>query len=514
MIGNARFAADGNGVLYSAAWEGAPPEIFETRTDLSTSRSLGLPGTSLVSVSRTGEFALRRGANPWAWGYGPLAVVNVSEGAPRDLLEEVSFADWSPDGTTLTVVRRIGGEDRLEMPPGHVLATTSGWLGDVRVSPDGRRIAFTEHPLLGDGRGTVAVVDTAGRKGKATLTGEFSDIGGLAWSPDGKEIWFSAQGQVKGPRRALFAVNLEGRLRSVGCYPSSVVLHDVLPDGRILLSSQTVRFGIRGQSSIAEAERELGWLDYPWPMALSADGRLLLFNDMGETAGPSYAVCLRSMDGSPPTRLGDGAGRALSPDGRFVLAIHLGPPQWLVLIPTGAGETLTLPHGSVETFQGADFLPDGRAVVFVGAEPGRPNRTWLQELADGLPRPVTPEGIGGLRTSPDGRWVAVRTPDSYLALVPLEGGELRLLAKLDFLREGVSQWSADGRTLFIAHAGTRLDVSAIDVQSSERRPWRTFEVPDPAGIWVWGLVMTRDARSYAYSYMRILDELYLVTGLK
>ncbi len=43
-IGNARFTPDGKGVLYSAAWDGGLPEVFETRTDLSTTRSLGLPG--------------------------------------------------------------------------------------------------------------------------------------------------------------------------------------------------------------------------------------------------------------------------------------------------------------------------------------------------------------------------------------------------------------------------------------------------------------------------------------
>ena len=126
-------------------------------------------------------------------------------------MEDVSCADWSPQGSTLAVVRRIGGEGRLEMPPGSVLAKTSGWFGDVRVSPDGRRIAFTEHSVVYDDRGSVAVVEVAGPK--TTLTGEFSSVLGLAWSHDGREIWFSAQ--VTGTRRDLFAVTLEGRQHTV-----------------------------------------------------------------------------------------------------------------------------------------------------------------------------------------------------------------------------------------------------------------------------------------------------------
>jgi Tol biopolymer transport system component/tRNA A-37 threonylcarbamoyl transferase component Bud32 len=509
FITNARFTPDGKGVLYSAAWDGRPPEVFETRTDLSTTRSLGLPGISLQSVSRTGELALRSRAEGFAWGYGSLAVVPSSGSAPRDLLEDVSCADWSPDGSTLAVVRRIGGEDHLEMPPGHVLVKTSGWFADVRVSPDSRRIAFTEHSVVNDDRGSVAVVGVAGQK--TTLTSEFATVQGLAWSQDGHEIWFSAE--ANGVQRSLFAVALEGRLRSIARFPSSVVLYDVAPDGRALLASEREQSGIRGRSSADDKERELGWLDFPWPRALSLDGKMLLLADVGETAGPTYTVYLRSMDGSPPVRLGEGSGCALSPDGRWALAIHYGPPHRLVLIPTGPGETLSLPRGQMETYQSGSFLPDGRRIVSVGAERGHPQRTWIQELPGGLPSAVTPEGAVGVATSPDGRWVAAVTQDSTLVLFPLQGGKPKPVAKLA-PREAVSQWSADGRTLLVSDEGTHLDVFGIDIQSGKRQLWKTFEVPDPAGVRVVNFLVTRHARSYAYGYLRILDELYLVEGLK
>jgi len=509
FIKTARFAPDGQSVLYSAGWDGRPPEVFETRFDRSATRALGLEGIHLHAVSRTGELALMIGHPSTLTGRGSLAVAPLSGSAPRYLAEEVSQADWAPDGTTLAIVRRTGGEDNLEMPPGHVLVTTSGFLANVRISPDGRWVAFTEHPKLKDYRGNVAVADATGRK--SSLTGEFANIEGLAWSPGGREIWFSSS--VEGLQQSLSAVTLKGRQRSVARFPSSVVLQDIAADGRVLLYTDRRLTGIRGRSAAGDKERELGWSDASWPTTISADGRMLLFSDMGEGSGSNYTVCLRSMDGSPPVRLGGGVACALSPDGRWALAIHFGPPHRLILIPTGPGETLTLPRGPVETYQAAAFLLDGRRVVFVGAERERPHRTWVQELPGGLPRAITPEGTRGVRTSPDGRWLAAVTEDSTLVVVPLEDGEARQIAKLS-PNEAVSQWSADGRTLFVGCPGTRLEVFAIDVESEERQLWRTFEVPDPAGAIMSTFVVTPDGRSYAYVYSQILDELYLVTGLE
>ena len=505
-VWTARFAPDGKSVLYDAAWEGRPYDVFETRADLSTGRSLGY-GAHLYAVSRTGELAI----GGQEAREGVLSIVPTSGSAPRDLMADVQAADWSGDGKVMAIVRNAGGERRLEMPPGHVLVTTAGALSDIRISRDGCCIAFAEHPVVNDTRGTLAVVDLAGRK--KVLTGEFSGVGGLAWSPNGREIRFTAS--PSGIRQKLFAVTLAGRLRSVAQFPDAIFLHDIAPDGRMLLVSQRGETGIRGKSSTDENERELGWLDFPWPRALSADGKTMLFDDEGETGGPTYTTYVRRMDGSLPMRLGEGAGCALSPDGRWALTINFGPPPRLVQIATGSGDTLSLPRGQVETYQDASYFSDGRRIVFVGAERGRPQRTWVQDLPGGLPTAITPEGTIGTITSPDGGWVAAVAPDSTLMVVPSQGGESRAVAKL-IGQEAVRQWSTDGRTLFVSRTGTHLDVFCIDVGSGKRAPWRTFEVPDPAGVSMHreGFIVTRDGKSYVYGYIRNLDELYLVEGLK
>jgi Tol biopolymer transport system component len=251
----------------------------------------------------------------------------------------------------------------------------------------------------------------------------------------------------------------------------------------------------------------------PWPRALSANGATLLFDDLGETGGGNYTIYMRGMDGSPPVRLGAGSGCALSPDGRWVLAIDYGPPHRLMLIPTGTGDSVSLPRGTIETYQSARWLGDDRRILFIGAERGHPQRTWVQDRSGDAPRAVTPEGMAGVAVSPDGKWVAAMTRDSRVELCPIEGGEPRPLAALSF-RDEVSHWSADGRTLFVSHGGGHLDVFGIDVRTGVKRLWRTFEVPDPAGVHLSTFVATPDLRGYAYGYMRVLDELYLVEGLK
>jgi dipeptidyl aminopeptidase/acylaminoacyl peptidase len=454
--------------------------------------------------------AVGRNAAWYNAAYGPLATVPASGGAPRDLLDDVSTADWLRDGRTLAIVHRVGGEDRLEMPPGHVLTRSAGQIRDPRVSPDGGSVAFTEHPVPNDGRGSVALVDATGRK--KVLTGEFENVLGLAWSPSGREIWFSAS--ESGWDQGLLAVTRSGRLREVARLLGSVWLKDVAADGRVLLTSRRMQASIRGRLGTDEAEKELGWLDFSLPKALSADGRRLLFDDEGQTSGHTYTAYLRGADESLPVRLEVGSACALSPDGKWALAVQYGPPPRLIQIPTGSGDTLSLARGPVESFQGsARYLPDGRGIVFEGSERGRPQRTWIQEIPAGTPRPVTPEGTSGTVVSPDGRWVAATTPDTAIVIFPLHGGAPRPLGKLAYW-ESVSQWSADGRTLLVYRSGMRLELSTIDVLTGRRRPWRTIEAPDPAGVYMGYFLVTPDQRSYAYGYLRFLDELYLVEGLK
>ncbi len=163
-ISTGRFVPESQAVVYGASWEGQPLELFMTQVGAAGSRSLDLGATDVLSISRDGELAVsigRRFVAGWETS-GTLARVSLSGGAPRVLLENVHEADWGPDGESLAVARLVDGRYRLEYPIGEVLFESDGWIGWMRVSPDGQRIAFVDHPVRGDNVGTVTLVDLQG----------------------------------------------------------------------------------------------------------------------------------------------------------------------------------------------------------------------------------------------------------------------------------------------------------------------------------------------------------------
>src|SRR5438132_3631766 len=165
-IWSAKFAPDGQTVVYSAAWNGNLLDIFTTRPESTESHSLGIQNADVLAISSTGEMAilLNRRFQYHLISRGTLARVPLVGGAPRELLEDVEQADWSPDGANLAVVRWVEGRHRLEYPIGKVLYETSGYISHPRVSRTGDLVAFMDHQIEGDNRGWVAIVDLAGKK--------------------------------------------------------------------------------------------------------------------------------------------------------------------------------------------------------------------------------------------------------------------------------------------------------------------------------------------------------------
>ena len=162
----ARFAPDGQTVFYSAAWEEDPVQIFSTRPGSPESRSFGLQNAEVLAISPAGEMAVllhSRSIEPFI-SSGVLARVPLSGGAPREVLEGVQWADWSPDGNNFAIVRDLEGQNRLEFPIGKVLYKTAGWISNPRISPKGDFIAFIDHPARRDDAGSIAIVDLAGNK--------------------------------------------------------------------------------------------------------------------------------------------------------------------------------------------------------------------------------------------------------------------------------------------------------------------------------------------------------------
>ena len=521
-IRSARFAPDGQTILYSAAWQGSPVDVFTARPEAPEARSMGLSRTQLVSVSSASEMAVllnSKAIGTWV-NMGTLARAPLVGGAPREVLEQVQWADWAADGSSLAVVRDLGGRNRLEFPIGKALYETGGWIGHPRVSPKGDLIAFIDHPVQGDDSGSLAVIDLAGKK--KTLSGEWFTIQGVAWSPDGKEIWFTAS--KSGVDRTLYATTLAGKERMVLRLPGAVMIFDIFKDGRVLLMRASWRRELIGMTPGDAKQHDLSWLDYSYPADLSSDGKTLLFDEEGgggsldysKSGGLSYAVYIRKTDGSPAVLLGEGGAVALSPDGKSVIAQTQDSPSQLRLLTTGAGEARDLTKDTMN-HSWSKWFPDGKRILFSGNEPGKGVKLYVWDVASGKNEAITPEGVNGTTfvISPDSQQVAAIGPDQKGYLYPVGGGDSRVLAGLNPGEQPIT-FSSDGSSIYIYQPGELpASVYRLDVHTGERTLWKQLMPSDPAGVETIGpILMTPDAKTCVFGYHRMLADLYLVEGLK
>jgi serine/threonine protein kinase/WD40 repeat protein len=521
-IRSARFAPDGQTILYSAAWQGNPVDVFTARPEAPESRSMGLSRTQLMSISPSSEMAVllnSKAVGAWV-SMGTLARAPLSGGAPREVLEQVQWADWAPDGSNIAVVRDMGGRNRLELPIGKPLYQTGGWIGHPRVSPKGDLIAFADHPLQGDDSGSLAVVDLSGNK--RLLSSQWFTIQGLAWAPDGKEIWFTAS--KSGTDRTLYATSLEGKQRIVARLPGALMLLDIAKDGRVLLVRATWRRELLGVFTNDAKQHELSWLDYTYPADLSADGKTLLFDEEGgggaldysKSGGLTYAVYMRKTDGSPAVLLGEGGAVALSPDTKWAIAQTQESPSQFRLLPTGAGEPRDLTKDNVN-HSWAHWFPDGKRILFSADEPGKGVRFYVYDLASAKSQVISQEGVNGtaFALSPDSQQIAAIGPDQKGYLYPVTGGDPQLIAGINQGEQPIT-WSADGRSLYIYQPGELpARVYRLDIKTGQRTLWKELMPSDPAGVENIGpIYMTPDAKTCVFGYHRMLADLYLVEGLK
>lgn len=512
-VRGARFAPDGKSVVYGAAWEGKPIELFAVREQSSESSAISLAPADLLAISSAGEMAVALKAasqGPFIVA-GTLARAPLAGGGARELLENVMGADWSPDGQQMAaVVRSSPPTTRLEYPLGTVLHSAPFWISNPRISRDGAAIAFITHPQGGD-EGDVEIIDIASKQ-RRTLSPGWISIEGLAWGPGGREVWFTAT--KAGGMRVLWAVSLDGRERLVYRAPQRLTLYDVTTDGRALLSGSTMRSETQFGSIREKVERKLSWFDWATNVSLSADARLLAFTESGEGAGEKYGVYVRPTDGSPAVRLGDGSVRSLSPDGKWVAADYPGGGTSMQILPTRAGETRKLDLAPLERVTGTRWSPDSRRLVIIGNEKGHRPRTYEVSLDGGAPKAITPEGVTGLGVSPDGRWLAVVAPDGVGSLFALPGGPLKTIPGVT-AADLMAGWLADSRAVVARTGSSPVQISRIDIETGSRTPVGSVAPADPAGVVSLGqVVFAPDGDHYVFNYFRVLSELYIVDGLK
>jgi Tol biopolymer transport system component len=514
-MGNARFTPDGS-VVYNASWEGGDDQLYMARTDENGSRELGIKNAELLSISKSGELAIRlntRGFGGYA-AAGTLARVPLSGGTPREVLDNVQDADWAADGQSMAVVRYVPetAHWRLEYPIGKVLLEGINWISHPKISPDGKWVAFADHENVGgDDEGSVAVIGPDGHEKK--LASKFVSLEGVLWSPAGDEIWFTAT--RTGAADNLRGVTLAGKERTITNVPGGMWLQD-MRNGVALMIAHQIRIGIRGLAPGAKEEKELGWFGWSLPRDFSRDGKKILFEEDGDGGGPNYTVFLRDTDGSPPVKMGEGTGRAISPDGKWVIT-QPAKEGALALVPTGAGETRQLTHDNI-SYHSVRYMPDGKQLLAAGIEPGHGVRDYLIDLTSGDAKPITPEGLSGTHLSPDGRSVAVLGPDGKYGVWPLGGSGLRPIPDLDS-KYYLAGWTPDGTSLYVLsnkQGDKAAKVSRVNVSTGKMEFWKQFGTDMPkAGIkQVAGPMLSSDGNAYAYLYVQALSVAYAVRGLR
>jgi eukaryotic-like serine/threonine-protein kinase len=516
-VWTARVAPDGQTIVYGAAWNGAPIQIYSTRPEIPESVPASLPPANVLAISPAGEMAISLGARPNGpfLTAGTLARSTLAGGGAREILESVQAADWTADGSNLVVLRSVGGRSRIEFPMGKtVVEVPSGYLSHPRVSPGGDLVAYLEHPMRGDDGGLLAVVDRNGTR--RVLSAGWVTVRGLAWSPDGREVWFTAA--AGGGSRALHAVTLSGRRRLVLRAPGALTLQDISREGRVLLAREGSKEGIVGLPPGSDRERDLSWHDWSRPVDLTADGTAVLFDETGEGGGSGYAVYLRTTDGSAAVRLGDGHALALSPDRKWALSTPHRTPAELVLLPTGAGEPRRIQTGHFTNILRAAWSPGGESLLVSASEPGHGPRLYVQSARGGATRAFTPEGVGAAwAVSPDGAHVAAADADLRLMLYDVAAGvEARPIPGTE-PGDVPIRFTPDGRALYVLvrSDGARAEIMRVDIKTGDREPWKEIVPADPIGVFgVPRVLLSADGQSYVYSFVRMLDELYLVDGLR
>jgi hypothetical protein len=518
-VSAARFAPDGRTVFYHGAYEGGDPDTYFTRTDNLDYRPLQLGRAELLGVSSGAELAI--GLDPRDVGgfirLHTLARVSMMGGVPRELARDVYMADWAPDGKSLAAIREVGGRYRIEYPLGRVVHEVTGWMSCLRVSPDGRSLAFFEHPIGGDNAGRLMILEVG--QPARPLVDDLSSASTLAWHPNGREVWFGAvHGEVG--TGIIWGATLDGDVRVVMQTLGWPAVEDISSSGDLLVARIKPRLrlqtGTRSGAADPTDRVELSWLDWSLARDMTNDGRRALFDETGPGMLHMAATFVRTTDGAPAVRISDGVAMGFMPDEKHILTIDSRQDaRTLAIHPLGAGEPLRIPLGDLKCHFARAFK-DGRSVAVVGNYPGKHMGLYRVEIPSGKCTTLTehPMAMTHPVLSPQGDVVLLRQPDGAFARFPVDGSPPIAIPGLE-KDERPAGWTADGSAIFIFRRGViPSTIERLDLVTGRREPWIDLEPTTRSGADGFiSVCVTPDGERYIASYGQHLSELFVVSGL-
>lgn len=115
--------------------------------------------------------------------------------------------------------------------------------------------------------------------------------------------------------------------------------------------------------------------------------------------------------------------------------------------------------------------------------------------------------------SPDGRQISGMNQHGKTVIVPASGGDPK---ELPVPAETFPvQWSADGTALFLeqTESASPVSICRFELATSQCPSWKEIAPADRVGLsHMFSVIIAANGESYAYSYMRILSELFVVDG--
>ena len=517
VVPTARFANDGKTIIYATSEDGKPFEVFSTSESSPESRSLGIQNAIPVAISKNNEMALIMSpVMRWAETPGTLARAPVSGGAPREIADDVFMADWAPDGQNLAITRGTAAVQWIEYPIGKKIYQGSGSMLTIAFSPKGDKIAFLDNPFAQDQSGYVSIIDTNGKNKVSSR--RWGNLQGLAWSPDGSEVWFTAGD--RGVITPIYAMDLKGRERLVHSLPGCYWLSEIAPDGRVLIGQQTQTASLFVHRRNGGDTPDLYWHDQSLLYDLAPDGSEILFTEIGDAAytfkdWPAY---VRKTDGSPAYEIGEGYPTALSPDGNWAMVIPRANPAQLVALPLHAGNSRPLTSDKIHHEYGR-WLPNGKRIVFVGSEPGHSLRYYVQSSPQEPPKAISGEDIVFDRSlddiviSQDSRTLAAAIEDQSVQLLPIDGGKGQTVPGIKGLTPVA--FCGDG-SLLLYHSGEMpARILRMDPATGRQSLWKELMPASRAALWeIQPIRVAPDCESYAYSAQYLPETVFVVSGLR
>ncbi len=522
-VTGARFVPSSPEFVYSAQWAGAPAQWYAGRLDQPGARALAGSEGILLGVTASGEgIGLTRTYLSHATQVGALYSLPLAGGAQREWMSaRVWGAGAGPGGGELAAtIGDFGGEMQLEWPLGRVVAKSLEVLRSPIIRGD--LLAYIKE------RGNIieeVSLEIVERGGKTRTLTTLSGFSGMAWGPDGKEVWVST---FKDGASVFLAVDLAGRTRVLLRHAGRLEIQDVDPRGRVLAALHSYQRQTFGRARGESKDLDLGWLDAQATTALTPDGRTALLAPVAEWSRVDGDLYVRPLTGGPAQRVGLGQRQStLTQDGKWVATCNTEPEMAVVLIPTGPGATRRIP---VPDFAGsdlrADLLADGKTVLVWSRRRGDPFAFWRLDTDTGALKKMSPSGASPFAyqaiLSPDGKWIAyvdaskaAKDGGSILDVSRTDGSELRAALTLP-PGDAMSGWGADSASFLVWNRNAvPAEVDRVDLATGRRTHVLTVSPPDPVGVQgIQVLLATPDASAYAYNVTRKLSELYLVEGLK